>query len=74
MSRGAHTTTFLLKVSPIGVFFIKESTSSWSQFIRTSPFCVNLGQNLDYFWLFEGVKCSKGKNKVTFVTEPQRVL
>ena len=53
---------------------MKESTWSWSQAIRTSPFCAILVQNLDYFWLFEGVRVLKmQKNKVTFVTEPQKV-
>ena len=36
--------------------FMKESTWSWSQVIRTGPFCTILVQNLDYFWLFEAVR------------------
>ena len=51
--RGTLTTTFSLQVSLIVAF--NEITWSWSQVISTNPFHATVVQNLDHFWLFEGV-------------------
>ena len=52
--RGAQTTTFLLKDSPIVAFNERNNLV-----LVPGHFCAILVQKLDYFWLFEEVRVLK---------------